>query len=135
MVMKSLKHAMKRATPIIAEYLGGAVSCNVYCMTDSRADGFGVSSCILSSLEDARVSPEKKVQAIVVKSNFNPVRNYEELMLSIPQHHGSVKLVIIPFRLPTTILSHLFLHFIFLSSHSALFCLCNSPIIYFYDVI
>ncbi|XP_016580830.2 uncharacterized protein LOC107878383 [Capsicum annuum] len=90
MVMKSLKHAMKRATPIIAEYLGGAVSCNVYCMTDSRADGFGVSSCILSSLEDARVSPEKKVQAIVVKSNFNPVRNYEELMLSIPQHHGSV---------------------------------------------
>ncbi|KAF3622561.1 hypothetical protein FXO37_32291 [Capsicum annuum] len=89
-VMKSLKHAMKRATPIIAEYLGGAVSCNVYCMTDSRADGFGVSSCILSSLEDARVSPEKKVQAIVVKSNFNPVRNYEELMLSIPQHHGSV---------------------------------------------
>ncbi|KAK4349372.1 hypothetical protein RND71_032127 [Anisodus tanguticus] len=59
LVMESLEHAMKRGAPIIAEYLGGAVNCDAYHMTDPRADGLGVSSCILSSLEDAGVSPEE----------------------------------------------------------------------------
>ena len=57
--MESLEHAMKRGAPIIAEYLGGAVNCDAYHMTDPRADGLGVSSCIQSSLEDAGVSPEE----------------------------------------------------------------------------
>lgn len=57
--MESLEHAMKRGAPIIAEYLGGAVNCDAYHMTDPRADGLGVSSCIVSSLEDAGVSPEE----------------------------------------------------------------------------
>ncbi|XP_010275024.1 PREDICTED: 3-oxoacyl-[acyl-carrier-protein] synthase I, chloroplastic-like [Nelumbo nucifera] len=59
LVMESLEHAMKRGAPIIAEYLGGAVNCDAYHMTDPRADGLGVSSCIESSLEDAGVSPEE----------------------------------------------------------------------------
>lgn len=50
---------MKRGAPIIAEYLGGAVNCDAYHMTDPRADGLGVSSCIERSLEDAGVSPEE----------------------------------------------------------------------------
>jgi len=58
-VMESLEHAMRRGAPIIAEYLGGAVNCDAYHMTDPRADGLGVSSCILRSLEDAGVSPEE----------------------------------------------------------------------------
>ena len=58
-VMESLEHAMKRGAPIIAEYLGGAVNCDAYHMTDPRADGLGVSSCIERSLEDAGVSPEE----------------------------------------------------------------------------
>ncbi|XP_051128513.1 3-oxoacyl-[acyl-carrier-protein] synthase I, chloroplastic [Andrographis paniculata] len=59
LVMESLEHAMKRDAPIIAEYLGGAVNCDAYHMTDPRADGLGVSSCIESALEDAGVSPEE----------------------------------------------------------------------------
>ncbi|XP_047974474.1 3-oxoacyl-[acyl-carrier-protein] synthase I, chloroplastic-like [Salvia hispanica] len=59
LVMESLEHAMKRGAPIIAEYLGGAVNCDAYHMTDPRADGLGVSSCIQSALEDAGVSPEE----------------------------------------------------------------------------
>ncbi|XP_054778715.1 3-oxoacyl-[acyl-carrier-protein] synthase I, chloroplastic [Prosopis cineraria] len=59
LVMESLEHAMKRGAPIIAEYLGGAVNCDAHHMTDPRADGLGVSSCIQSSLEDAGVSPEE----------------------------------------------------------------------------
>ncbi|KAL6958306.1 1,4-alpha-glucan branching enzyme, partial [Sarracenia purpurea var. burkii] len=41
------------------QYLGGVVNCDVYHMTDPRADGLGVSSCIERSLEDAGVSPEE----------------------------------------------------------------------------
>uniref|UniRef100_A0A0E0P9Q8 3-oxoacyl-[acyl-carrier-protein] synthase I, chloroplastic n=1 Tax=Oryza rufipogon TaxID=4529 RepID=A0A0E0P9Q8_ORYRU len=58
-VMESLEHAMKRDAPIIAEYLGGAVNCDAYHMTDPRSDGLGVSSCITQSLEDAGVAPEE----------------------------------------------------------------------------
>lgn len=50
---------MKRDAPIIAEYLGGAVNCDAYHMTDPRADGLGVSSCIKSALEDGGVSSEE----------------------------------------------------------------------------
>lgn len=57
--MESLEHAMKRGAPIIAEYLGGAINCDAYHMTDPRSDGLGVSSCIQSSLLDAGVSPEE----------------------------------------------------------------------------
>ncbi|CAN4127199.1 unnamed protein product [Withania somnifera] len=59
LIMESLEHAMKRGAPIIAEYLGGAVTCDAHHMTDPRADGLGVSSCILKSLVDAGVSPEE----------------------------------------------------------------------------
>ncbi|CAL1386553.1 unnamed protein product [Linum trigynum] len=59
LVMESLEHAMKRGANIIAEYLGGAVTCDAHHMTDPRKDGLGVSSCITKSLEDAKVSPEE----------------------------------------------------------------------------
>ncbi|KAK4338520.1 hypothetical protein RND71_043007 [Anisodus tanguticus] len=59
LVMESLEHALKRGAPIIAEYLGGAVTCDAHHMTDPRADGLGVSSCIAKSLVDAGVSPEE----------------------------------------------------------------------------
>ena len=57
--MESLEHARKRGANIIAEYLGGAVTCDAHHMTDPRSDGLGVSSCITKSLEDAGVSPEE----------------------------------------------------------------------------
>ncbi|XP_043715772.1 3-oxoacyl-[acyl-carrier-protein] synthase I, chloroplastic-like [Telopea speciosissima] len=59
LVMESLEHAMKRDAPIIAEYLGGAVNSDAYHLTDPRADGLGVSSCIKRSLQYAGVSPEE----------------------------------------------------------------------------
>ena len=57
---------MKRGAPIVAEYLGGAVNRDAHHMTDPRADGLGVSSCIESCLEDAGVSPEE-----VTRTNFS----------------------------------------------------------------
>ncbi|KAK7318080.1 hypothetical protein RJT34_02778 [Clitoria ternatea] len=59
LVMESLESATKRGARIIAEYLGGAITCDAHHMTDPRSDGLGVSSCITKSLEDAGVSPEE----------------------------------------------------------------------------
>ncbi|KAL3818269.1 hypothetical protein ACJIZ3_004174 [Penstemon smallii] len=59
LIMESLEHATKRGAHIIAEYLGGAVTCDAHHMTDPRSDGLGVSSCIIKSLEDAGVAPEE----------------------------------------------------------------------------
>lgn len=66
--MESLEHATKRGAPIIAEYLGGAINCDAYHMTDPRADGLGVSTCIERSLEDAGVSPEEVLSASLILS-------------------------------------------------------------------
>ena len=57
--MESLESAERRGVPIIAEYLGGSITCDAHHMTDPRADGLGVSSCIQKALADSGVSPEE----------------------------------------------------------------------------
>ncbi|XP_071730657.1 3-oxoacyl-[acyl-carrier-protein] synthase I, chloroplastic-like isoform X2 [Rutidosis leptorrhynchoides] len=59
LVMESLEHAQNRGANIIAEYLGGGVTCDAHHMTDPRKDGLGVSSCITKCLEDSGISPEE----------------------------------------------------------------------------
>ncbi|CAH1440736.1 unnamed protein product [Lactuca virosa] len=59
LVMESLEHAMKRDAPILAEYLGGAVNCDAYHVTNPRSDGLGLSYCIQSCLMNAGVSVEE----------------------------------------------------------------------------
>ncbi|XP_057415346.1 3-oxoacyl-[acyl-carrier-protein] synthase I, chloroplastic-like isoform X2 [Lotus japonicus] len=59
LVMESLESATKRGATIIAEYLGGAITCDAHHMTNPGPDGLGVSICIWKSLENAGVSPEE----------------------------------------------------------------------------
>ncbi|XP_076932519.1 3-oxoacyl-[acyl-carrier-protein] synthase I, chloroplastic-like [Bidens hawaiensis] len=59
LIMESLEHATKRGANIIAEYLGGAITCDAHHMTDPRKDGLGISSCITKCLQHAGVSPEE----------------------------------------------------------------------------
>jgi 3-oxoacyl-[acyl-carrier-protein] synthase II len=59
LVLETLEHAQKRGAPIIAEYLGGAVTCDAYHMTDPRKDGLGVSSCIELALKDAGIERDQ----------------------------------------------------------------------------
>ncbi|XP_076887907.1 3-oxoacyl-[acyl-carrier-protein] synthase I, chloroplastic-like [Bidens hawaiensis] len=59
LVMESLEHTLKRDAPIIAEYLGGAVNCDAYHITNPRPNGFGVASCIQSCLVNAGVPVEE----------------------------------------------------------------------------
>lgn len=59
LVFESLDHAQKRGAPIIAEYLGGAFTCDAHHMTDPRPDGLGVSTCIELALQNAGVEREQ----------------------------------------------------------------------------
>lgn len=58
LVLESLEHAQARGATILAEYLGGGLSCDAYHLTDPRADGEGVATCIRYALEDAGLTPE-----------------------------------------------------------------------------
>ncbi|KAF7148448.1 hypothetical protein RHSIM_Rhsim03G0209300 [Rhododendron simsii] len=66
LVMESLEHATKRGANIIAEYLGGAISCDAHHLTDPRSDGSGVAACISKSLKIAGVSPEEVLKKYLV---------------------------------------------------------------------
>ncbi len=59
LVMETLEHAQKRGAPILAEYLGGSVSCDAYHMTNPRSDGAGVALCIKNALKDSELSYEQ----------------------------------------------------------------------------
>lgn len=59
LVLESLEHARKRGASILAEYLGGAFTCDAYHMTDPRPDGLGVSTCIELALKNSRVDRER----------------------------------------------------------------------------
>lgn len=55
LVLESLEHALKRGAPILAEYMGGALTCDAHHMTDPRTDGEGVRLCVEKALADAGV--------------------------------------------------------------------------------
>lgn len=59
LVLESLEHALARGATILAEYLGGGLSCDAYHLTDPRADGEGVALCIHHALKDAGISAEE----------------------------------------------------------------------------
>ncbi len=59
LVLESLEHALQRGAPILAEYLGGALSCDAYHMTDPKEDGAGVALCIENALKDAGIAKEE----------------------------------------------------------------------------
>lgn len=59
LVLESWEHALKRKAPIYAEYLGGAITCDAFHITDPREDGAGVVLCIETALQDAQVKKEE----------------------------------------------------------------------------
>lgn len=58
LLLESLEHAQARGAPILAEYLGGGISCDAYHMTEPRPDGEGVVNCVRRALEDSDVAAE-----------------------------------------------------------------------------
>lgn len=58
LILESLEHAKARGAPILAEYLGGGISCDAYHITEPRSDGEGVALCVRNALTEAGVNPE-----------------------------------------------------------------------------
>lgn len=59
LILESLEHAEARGATILAEYLGGGISCDAYHMTSPRPDGLGVSLCIEKALAQAGIAKEE----------------------------------------------------------------------------
>jgi 3-oxoacyl-[acyl-carrier-protein] synthase II len=78
LVLESLDHALERGAPILAEYLGGGLSCDAYHMTEPRGDGEGVALCVRNALADARVDSEQ-VDYINAHATSTPVGDMAEV--------------------------------------------------------
>lgn len=59
LILEEYEHAKKRGAPILAEYLGGAVSTDAYHITSPREDGAGVSACIETAIKDAKIDKKQ----------------------------------------------------------------------------
>lgn len=77
-VLEELEHALKRGAPILAEYLGGGVSCDAHHMTEPRSDGEGVALCIRNALEHAQVAVED-INYINAHATSTPVGDMAEV--------------------------------------------------------
>ncbi|MCE5295151.1 MAG: beta-ketoacyl-ACP synthase II [Chlamydiales bacterium] len=71
LVLESLEHALARGAPILAEYMGGALTCDAHHMTDPRRDGEGVRLCVERALQDANLS-EQDVNYINAHATSTP---------------------------------------------------------------
>lgn len=78
LVLESLEHALARGAPIYAEYLGGAVSCDAYHLTDPREDGSGVAECIELAIKDAGIQKER-INYINAHATSTPVGDLCEI--------------------------------------------------------
>lgn len=59
LVLEELEHARARGAPILAEFLGGAMTCDAHHMTEPDPRGSGVERCIRTALENAGVEPSR----------------------------------------------------------------------------
>lgn len=78
LVLESLEHALARNAPILAEYLGGGISCDAHHMTEPRQDGQGVINCIQNALRDAEVNPDR-VNYINAHATSTPAGDMAEI--------------------------------------------------------
>lgn len=93
LVLESLEHALARGAPILAEYMGGGMSCDAYHLTDPRSDGEGVATCIRNALRDAEISPEE-INYINAHATSTQVGDMAEIraLKKIFHHPSSIKM-------------------------------------------
>lgn len=93
-VLESLEHAQKRGATILAEYLGGAVNCDAYHMTDPLPDGKGVRLCIENALKNAGV-PKERVNYINPHATSTLVGDVAEILAireTFKEHTPNIKM-------------------------------------------
>lgn len=78
LILETLEHALARNAPILAEYLGGGISCDAHHMTEPRPDGEGVVYCIENALKDAGITADD-VSYINAHATSTPVGDMAEI--------------------------------------------------------
>lgn len=78
LIMESLEHALARNAPILAEYLGGGISCDAHHMTEPRPNGEGVVFCIENALKDAGITADE-ISYINAHATSTPVGDMAEI--------------------------------------------------------
>ncbi len=64
-MLEELEHARARGAPILAEYVGGAFTCDAHHMTEPEPQGRGVIMCIERSLQNVGGGAQRHVRACV----------------------------------------------------------------------
>lgn len=78
LVLESLEHALERGAPILAEYLGGAFTCDAFHITAPRDDGQGVSDCMKEAIRDAGI-PKEWINYINAHATSTPLGDMAEI--------------------------------------------------------
>jgi len=94
LVLESLEHALARGAPILAEYVGGAVSCDAYHMTAPREDGSGVALCIEKALKDAGIAKEdiNYVNAHATSTPLGDIAEVKGMHSVFGEHSKNIKM-------------------------------------------
>jgi 3-oxoacyl-[acyl-carrier-protein] synthase II len=77
-ILESLEHALARGAPILAEYLGHGLSCDAHHITEPRADGKGVATCIKNALKDSGLKSED-IKYVNAHATSTPVGDMSEI--------------------------------------------------------
>lgn len=78
LILESLEHAQARNAPILAEYLGGGLSCDAHHITEPRPDGSSVAACVRNALADAGITTQD-INYINAHATSTPVGDMAEV--------------------------------------------------------
>lgn len=92
LVLESLEHAQARGATILAEYVGGAFTCDAHHMTEPQPEGKGVILCIERALEATGVAREQVgyVNAHGTSTPAGDMAEYRAITTALP--HKSLKI-------------------------------------------
>ncbi|NGX39220.1 MAG: 3-oxoacyl-[acyl-carrier-protein] synthase 2 [Chlamydiae bacterium] len=93
-VLESLEHALERGAPILAEYLGGAISCDAYHMTAPEPNGEGVALSIGNALKDAGIEKERVnyINAHATATTVGDIAEAIAIKKAFKEHAGNIKI-------------------------------------------
>lgn len=78
LILEEYEHAKRRGAPILAELLGGGLSCDAYHITEPHPEGAGLLIAFEKTLKDADI-PKERVNHINAHATSTPVGDMAEI--------------------------------------------------------